>query len=474
LNEAAEAESDRSGGKPREGVMHRLSAWMAAWALAGSAFADGTCVVRVTMRDARDVMLMSQLSGDCWSHQADEAGRMDWRVRREDLRELDALGLAYEMFIPDVEAIAAEERARLEAPFGERDWFDDFKPYAEVSAFADSLVQARPDIVRREAIGQSFEGREIFALRLTSPEGGGFEGGKPVILLNSLQHAREWVSVMATMYLVNRLATEWAPGSADADILNRYEVVLVPMVNPDGYVYTWTTDRFWRKTRRPNGNGAFGIDPNRNWGYEWGRNNGSSPDPRSDIYRGTAPFSEPETQAMRDLAARLGARAVLYWDVHTYGRLILWPWGYTSARPEAVGLYQRWDPGLSQVMQTGGQTYRAGQGNQTLYATSGAAKDSMYGSRDALSWTIELTNTGFTAPPGEIRISGEEVYRGVAWMARNLCRADFNRDGFIDFFDYDAYLGAFESGALRADYNLDGFADFFDYTDFVTAFETGC
>ena len=327
--------------------MRGILGFTASVLMAGTAFADGTCVVRVTLRDARDVMLMGQLSDDCWSHQPDEAGRMDWRVPRDRLGTLDEVGLAYEVWIEDVEGLEAAERTRLAAPFAKRDWFDEYKPYAEVSAFADGLVAARPDLVRRQRIGQSLEGRELFALRLTSPSGGGFDGRKPVILLNSLQHAREWVSVMATMYLVNRLATEWAPGSADADILNRYEVVLVPMVNPDGYVFTWTTDRFWRKTRRPNADRTFGVDPNRNWSYEWGRNNGSSGSPSSDVYRGTAPFSEPETAAMRDFVTSLGSRAVLHWDVHTFGRLILWPWGYTSTPSPAAGLYAAWGPGMA-------------------------------------------------------------------------------------------------------------------------------
>jgi hypothetical protein len=458
--------------------MRGLLGFTACFLSAGMALADGTCVVRVALRDARDVMLMGQLSDDCWSHQPDEAGRMDWRVPRDRLGVLDEAGLTYEVWIQDVEGLEAAERARLDGqmngPFAARDWFDEYKPYAEISAFADGLVAARPDLVRRQRIGQSLEGRELFALRVTSPTGGGFDGRKPVILINSLQHAREWVSVMATMYTVNRLATEWAPGSADADILDRYEVVLVPIVNADGYVYTWTTDRFWRKTRRPNGNGSFGVDPNRNWSYEWGRNSGSSGDPRSDIYRGTVPFSEPETAAMRDLVTSLGSRTVLHWDVHTFGRWILWPWGYTSNPTPAAGLFAAWGPGMAEAMRTGGQTYRPGQSYQTLYPTSGAAKDYMYGAADALSWTIELTTGGFSLPPTEIRPAGEEVYRGVAWMARNLCRADFNRDGFIDFFDYDAYLGAFETGVVRADYNLDGFLDFFDYGAFVEAFEAGC
>jgi hypothetical protein len=449
-----------------------VSAFVAAWAC-GSALGQ-TSVVRVTPRDARDVMLMGQLSDDCWSHAAGERGAMDWRVSRETLTVLDAAGLAYEMVVADVEGAAAAERARLEGPFEPRAFFDEFRRYEELSAFVSAMVAGRPEIARREPVGLSLEGREIFAVRATSPANGGFEGRKPVIFLNSLQHAREWASVMATVYAMNRFVTEWAEGSADADVLDAYEVVLVPIVNPDGYVYAWDRDRFWRKNRRPNAGGSFGVDLNRNWSYQWGRDEGSSGSATSQTYRGTGPFSEPEAAAVSAYAGSLGPRVVLYWDVHTYGRYILWPWGWTSEPTAAEGLFQAWGNGMSDAMRGSNARYRVGQSYQTLYPTSGAARDYMYGSADSLSWTIELTTGGFVVPPSEIVPTGDEVYRGVAWMARRLCRADYNRDAFVDFFDYVEFVGAFEAGVPRSDFNLDGFVDFFDLTAFAEAFEAGC
>jgi hypothetical protein len=450
-------------------VVGMLGMW-----LGSGAAGQTSSVVRVTLRDARDVMLLGQLSDDCWSHAPDEAGRMDWRVPSESLAVLDRAGLAYEVIVPDVEASAEAERARLEGPFASRAFFDEFRRYEEVSAFLTALAAARPEIVRRETIGHSLEGREIFAIRVTSPAGGGFDGRKPVVFLNSLQHAREWISVMATTYAINRLATEWTAGSSDADVLDEYEIVLVPMVNPDGYVFTWDRDRFWRKNRRPNAGGSFGVDLNRNWSIAWGRDEGSSGNPNSQTYRGTAAFSEPETAAVRGFASVFGSRVVLYWDVHTYGRYILWPWGWTPQPTAAEGLFGAWGLPMSDAMRGSNPAYRVGQSYQTLYPTSGAARDYFHGASDALSWTIELTTGGFVVPPTEIVPSGEEVYRGVVWMSRALCRGDYNRDAFLDFFDYAEFIGAYESGALRADFNLDGFLDFFDYDAFIAAFEAGC
>lgn len=443
--------------------------------IATQAGADpGTCVVRVAMRDARDVMLLSQISGDCWSHQPDEQGRMDWRIERDKLGLLTDAGLSYEIFIADCEADAADEAARLAGPFEARDWFDDFKPWADVQSFGQQLATDHPDLVRRQTIGATIEGRELFAVRATSPAGGGFDGGKPVILFNGTQHAREWITVMASLYTFNKLVTEWSPSAVDRDILDKYEIILVPVVNADGYVYTWTQDRYWRTNRRRNANNTFGVDTNRNWGYQWGLNSGSSGTPGNETYRGTAPFSEPETQAMRDLSVGLGSRVAMYLDVHSYGLYILWPWGYSADPSPAAGLFNSWGPRMRTAMSVSGQTYRIGQGYTRLYPTSGASKDYMYGGRDALSWTLELTNTGFVAPPSAIRPSGEEVYACIKQIARDLCRADYNRDDFLDFFDYTAFTQAFEAGAPRADHNLDGFIDFFDYAAFIEEFQAGC
>ena len=176
---------------------------------------------------------------------------------------------------------------------------------------------------------------------------------------------------------------------------------------------------------------------------------------------------------MRDLVLSLGSRVVMHLDVHSYGLYILWPWGYTPSPTPASPLFTLWGTRMREAMRVSGQLYSPGQSYSRLYPTSGDSKDWMYGARDALTWTIEMTSGGFSVPPSNIRPSGQELYACVRTIARNWCPVDFNRDGFVDFFDYDAYLAGFQSGALRADFNLDGFLDFFDYLGFAQAFEAG-
>ena len=103
---------------------------------------------------------------------------------------------------------------------------------------------------------------------------------------------------MVGMYVAESFITGYGNDTLITELVDELEIFVIPVVNPDGYVYTWGPQRLWRKNRRDNGNGTFGVDLNRNWGYEWG-GVGSSGDPGSGTYRGTAPFSEPETQVRR-------------------------------------------------------------------------------------------------------------------------------------------------------------------------------
>src|SRR5690606_7279803 len=160
---------------------------------------------------------------------------------------------------------------------------------------------------------------------------------KPALFLHGLIHAREWITGSASMYIADRLVRDYGTDPAMTSMLDAYEVIIVPITNPDGYVYTWTNDRLWRKNRRPNANGSFGVDNNRNWGFGWG-GPGASTQPGSETYRGTGPFSEPETQVLRDFITD-NPRIVMTLDIHSFSQLILSPWGFTDTLPADASLF---------------------------------------------------------------------------------------------------------------------------------------
>ncbi|MCG3122401.1 MAG: hypothetical protein GIKADHBN_00788 [Phycisphaerales bacterium] len=473
----------------------RRSAWFAVGALVGLTGAaiaqphaaegdpgrvryDGQMVVRAVIRDAADLMLVNQVAPDCWSHTADPGppgtwGVLDYRIDASGLEALRAVGMQVEVLIPDLQRVVDEESRRLAGGAMTRGWFDDYKSLDQVSQFVDGLIAARPEIASRETLGLSLEQREIYALRLTSPVPPD-RGGKPVILINSVQHAREWITVMSTMYMADQLVNGYGVDPRVTAVLDKFEIVIVPFVNPDGYVYTWTTERYWRKNRRPNANGTFGVDNNRNWGFAWGSNNGSSGNFGSETYRGTAPFSEPENVAMRDWTLA-NPGVVMHLDVHSYGQYLLYSWGYTPAPAPGVGALRSLAMGMRQaILDSGGVTYNAGQCYQTLYPVSGGAIDWYYGDQNILSWTPELRGPSFSPPPSVILPTAREMYAALLWLAENYCGADVDYTGFVDSVDFDAFMAMFEAGLPSADFDHTGFVDTDDFDAFVQAFIEGC
>src|SRR4029450_12339336 len=114
--------------------------------------------------------------------------------------------------------------------------------------------------------------------------------------VNGCQHAREWIAVMTPMYVADALVREYGRDARITAALDRVDFYIVPVTNPDGFEFTYTPppvgDRMWRKNRRNNGNGSFGVDLNRNWSVDWGGPNSTSTSPSSETYIGTGPFSE--------------------------------------------------------------------------------------------------------------------------------------------------------------------------------------
>jgi murein tripeptide amidase MpaA len=392
----------------------------------GSARVDfsGNSVVRLVPQDLRTMRLALALADDMWSHGAAVGKPLDLRVDAESLAAMRRAGLPIEVLIEDLEALIAAERSRLaeraEGGIAGGDaWFADFKTYAQINAKLDEFVAARPDICSVITFGTSLEGRAMKALRISNAP-----AGAPAILFNACQHAREWIAPMTVMYIADRLIAGASTDAAIVDLLGKAEIWIIPIVNPDGYQFSWDVNRLWRKNRRNNGNGTFGVDLNRNWDFQWG-GGGASADPGSDLYRGPAPFSEPETQAMRDFyLARPTMLANI--DFHSYSQLVLSPWGYTTdpapdtAFMETVG--ERMADAIFDVNQV---PYVAGPIATTLYIASGSSVDWAYGARGVYSYTVELRDTGtfgFILPPDQIIPTAEENFAGVMTLADEVLR----------------------------------------------------
>lgn len=387
---------------------------------------DGNKVVRATVRTDKDLERVLELTDDVWSHRVG-LGQIDFRVTPDQFRALQATGVPFVTLIDDVQAKIEAERIPAAVERGAT-WFSDYKSTADYSAYVNTLVALRPDLASRVSVGTSLLGREIFGIKITSPGG----SNKPAAVFNGCQHAREWVAATTPMYIADQLIRTYDTDPQTKRMVDNVEFYIIPIVNPDGYEFTRSSTRLWRKNRRTNGDGTFGVDLNRNWGYQWG-GSGASPVTSDDTYRGPSAFSEPETMALRDfILAHPNTRAHI--DFHSYSQLVLAPWAYTTAdAPDGswlTPLSQQIAAAFSSVYNN---TYVGGPTGQILYLAAGASTDWTYGAEGIVGYGVELRDTGangFLLPPAQIIPTGEEAMAGVKTLIdAMLSPLDFSETG---------------------------------------------
>ncbi len=371
---------------------------------------DGCQVLRVEVTDASELALLEALDVDFWTDRP-AVGPVDVLVTPEQRAAMEAFGLRSSVRIADVQALVDQQHAPQP-----RDWFDAYHPYDEIVAHLDQLVTTYPELAQLFPLGTTVEDRIIWGIRIAAPAQTPL---RPGVFYWGTVHAREWITSTIIPYLATHLLANYGLDPVVTDLVNHVEFLLVPVANPDGYIYSWETERLWRKNRRDNGDGTFGVDINRNWGHEWG-GDGSSGTPGANTYRGPVPFSEPETRALRDLFLdRPNVRAMN--DIHSYSQLILWPWGWTPAPcPDQAAYAAAGDAMRQLILGVSGKNYTAGPANTTIYPVSGGSIDWTYGVRDVFSFTFELRDTGtygFLLPPDQIRPTNLEILPTLLYLA---------------------------------------------------------
>ncbi|MBC7975741.1 MAG: peptidase M14, partial [Myxococcales bacterium] len=287
------------------------------------------------------------------------------------------------------------------------DWFGEYRDYHAITTHLRELAALAPDRVALEAVGNSLENRPVWALRI----GGSAADATPMMIDGTL-HAREWIAAMVTTCVADRLVRDYDRDPAIRAFVDHTRLWVVPVANPDGYQYAWSTDRYWRKNRR----GRHGVDLNRNFAVAFG-GAGSSRNERNETYRGAYAFSEPETSALRDLAKR--EAIALHVDFHSYGQIVLYPWAYTDKpakdRDRLAALGDRMTSAMVAAHQT---SYRLSSGVD-FYPAAGTMTDWMYGEAGAMSYTIELRPKwpgglgGFVLPREQIRPTCDEGLAAV-------------------------------------------------------------
>jgi len=395
--------------------------------LATSAMAEDVAYVRI---DTQDVFERTEIAerGYVIDYVNLEEG---WVWAEVPLVELDEVGkLGYRVEVLDVQEKFPPA-------------YDDYHNYGEATALLQEWANTYSDIAVLFTLGQSIEGRELWGLKI-SDNPTVDETDEGAFFLCGQHHAREILTVESVLYTTQQILENYGVDDYITFLVDNRELFIVPTVNPDGAEWDQSGASFkmWRKNRRVNeGSTAMGVDLNRNYGYMWG-GAGSSNFPGSETYRGTAAFSEPETAAVRDFVTAHTNINVLI-SMHTYSKLLLYPWGYTYERIEDQIDFLTHKYLAQEMAKFNG--YRA-QSASALYLTTGDTDDWAYGDQGIITFTFEMDPNefnplGFYPQPSTIQASVEKNYPA------HLLAYGLSRDPSLVLSSDLWQLDAYQSGA---------------------------
>lgn len=342
-------------------------------------------------------------------------------VNQEVIDWLNTNNVSYKMVISNLKAKIDHDnaiRAELAHNKDGEDWYNVYRTFDEIQEKID-LIASNNSIASEIYLGSSYEGNPINGLKLST---GG--ANKPAVFFNGCQHAREWISPMANVYLADFLCQNNIGDNFTQSVLDLVDVYIVPVVNPDGYIYSHTNDRYWRKNRQPNtGSSCVGTDLNRNWDADWAGPESTSSSPCSDIYVGTQAFSAPEALVLKNYMESI-PNLIGHIDIHAYSALVLGARGYTNVQtPDHAAIVELGTAMNSAISNTHNYSFTFGTGdaNGQIYLASGTMPDWSYDAMGTLGYTYELrpatsSEGGFELPTDQILDACEESYNGAFQM----------------------------------------------------------
>ncbi|XP_053616168.1 carboxypeptidase B-like [Plodia interpunctella] len=400
---------------------------------------DGSALYEVKVQNIQQAKILREMESqfvDVWSDAfPNRPGQVlvNKNMRKMFQEALTSAGIEYTVLSDNIlEQILLEEkllasskgRSNNRNPRGGLS-FDTIHEYDVVMDYITELGERYPDTVTVVDAGRSFEGRAIKYLKISSTN---FQNqNKPIVYLESLLHAREWVTLPATLYAIEKLVID----VTEQDLIGDIDWIINPIANPDGYVHTHQSARFWRKNRATGysvGDLCVGVDLNRNFDIFW--STASSNNACSDTFHGRGPFSEPETAIIRDIINEYGNRIELFLDIHSFGSMILYGYGNGQFPANSLAIHVagvNMAQAIDAVKLPQKPNYIVGNVFLVLYAASGSASDYGTGMGIPYSYTYELPASlgngnsllGFMVNTDFIEQAGYETWEGIKNGARH-------------------------------------------------------
>jgi len=319
--------------------------------------------------------------------------------------------------------------------------FTRYHSFEEMIEYLENVAEKRPDIAVLHSLGKTYEGRDIWALKI-SDNPSEFEPEEPEILYIGMHHAREWITKEIPLYFIQYIVDNYGTDPQTTFVVNNRQLWIIPMLNPDGFVYDGNGDYSkrgsWRKNREPNWDGSYGTDLNRNYGWHWGELGYQGyVNPRREDYIGPydtkdddgdfrlnedpmdgidndgdgkvdedtrGGFSTAETRIIRDLATEHNFKIAMAY--HSYAETIYWGWMYTRQLPPDEQLYKHIAEGINRYNDYEYRNYTEEDRNRRGPLVDGDLNDYLYGEHDILSFCIEVGSeaTGGFYPPEDLII----------------------------------------------------------------------
>ncbi|XP_075447243.1 carboxypeptidase B2 isoform X1 [Ascaphus truei] len=336
---------------------------------------------------------------------------------------LNESAIRYTILIDDAQALIEQQTFNDTVnPRSSASFYEQYHPLEEIYSWMKQMTEKYPDILQQIYIGSSFEKRPLYVLKVSGKE----KTAKAAIWIDCGIHAREWIAPAFCLWFVGHAAEFYGVDQYMTRLLKYIDFYILPVMNVDGYRYTWTTNRMWRKNRSTYDNSnCFGTDLNRNFDAGW-CGPGASSDPCKDTYCGPYPESEPEVEAVVTFLKQHKDDIKGYVSMHSYSQMVLFPYSYTreKSKDHEELLYVA-NKVADAIKSTSRNKYVYGPGADTIYLAPGGSDDWAYDFGIKYSFTIELRDRGaygFLLPPNLIKPTCSEALTGIKIISAHIIK----------------------------------------------------